>query len=215
MKNKIFFFRSSYDFRSGGDKSTTNVAWLVGAATGPIDDSQHHIDIVTPDKILPPPYLAVTPLQVKTPAQPPLQPPAYNSPPKVTTTLPKMGYSLCRSKTVSDIPCWTGDNVNNDTSDHKVTKVNRVKQRQVVRRNMSSVSVMSETMGSTGDMSTMTVTSDTMSTLGTVSTTGSTRSRIVRHKTLLGSSSRLYKFSQSMSSLNTITSAESRGSTLR
>ena len=118
-------------------------------------------------------------------------------------------------------------NNSDETSEHKVNRVNRVKQRQVVRRNMSSVSVMSDNfgdimgstgdnrMGSTGDMSTMAVATDTMSTLGTVSTTGSTRSRIVRHKTLLGSSSRLYKFSQSMSSLNTITSAESRGSTLR
>ena len=46
----------------------------------------------------------------------------------------------------------------------------------------------------------------------TNSTMGSLKSRIVRHKTLLGSSSRLYKFSQSLSSLTTITSESRAGS---
>ena len=95
-----------------------------------------------------------------------------------------MGYSLARSKTVSDLPGWaqTGSKV---------------------KRKHSSVSDYSS--------QDMTASKSNISTLGTVSTLGSLRSKIVRHKTLLGSSSRLYKFSQSLSSLTTL-GTESRAS---
>ena len=46
-------------------------------------------------------------------------------------------------------------------------------------------------------------------TVGKVKRLGSLKSRVVRQRTLLGSSSRMYKFSQSLSSLTTITSADS------
>ena len=153
------------------------MAWLVGAAGGVAEDSPaHHIDIPAPDSVTPPSHLAVAPL----------------------TSSIRMGYSLCRSKTVSDMPCYEGESDHSD----KQTPVKGVK------RNSSSVSVsgsrVEESSGSRYDMSQA----------GTISTQGSLRSRIVRHRTLLGSSSRLYKFSQSLSSLTTITSA-STTSTLR
>ena len=117
-----------------------------------------------------------------------------------------MGYSLCRSKTVSDIHCWNGDNSDQgDSCDRPLglgdKDQGKVPRRPGVRRNASSVSICQDKSlsGSRYDMSAA----------GTISTQGSLRSRIVRHKTLLGSSSRLYKFSQSLSSLTTITS-ESR-----
>ena len=171
-------FRLSYGFRAEDNKSTTNVAWLVGAAGGVTEDSPaHHIDIPAPDSVTPPSHLAVAPL----------------------TSSIRMGYSLCRSKTVSDMPCYEGES---DNSDKQPSPVKGVK------RNSSSVSVsgcrVEENAGSRYDMSQA----------GTISTQGSLRSRIVRHRTLLGSSSRLYKFSQSLSSLTTITSA-STASTLR
>ena len=150
----------------------------MGAAGGVTEESPaHHIDIPAPDSVTPPSHLAVAPL----------------------TSSIRMGYSLCRSKTVSDMPCYEGES---DNSDKQPTPVKGVK------RNSSSVSVsgsrVEENAGSRYDMSQA----------GTISTQGSLRSRIVRHRTLLGSSSRLYKFSQSLSSLTTITSA-STASTLR
>ena len=152
-------------FQADGNKSTTNVAWLVGASPGPVVESltSHHIDITAQDQVQPPSHLAVAPIT------PDMSPgPGGGS-----------GYSLARSKTISDLPQWAhGD-----------------------RRPSSSP-----------DMS-------PVSTLGTVSTLGSLRSKIVRHKTLLGSSSRLYKFSQSLSSLTTLGSESRAGastsSTLR
>ena len=140
------------------------------------DATSHHIDIKDKDSVTPPSHLAVAPL--------------------APSSSIRMGYSLCRSKTVSDMPCYEGEE--SDNSD---------KQTPGVKRNSSSVSVSGsrgETSGSRYDMSQA----------GTISTQGSLRSRIVRHRTLLGSSSRLYKFSQSLSSLTTITSA-SATSTLR
>ena len=150
----------------------------MGAAGGVTQDlTPHHIDIPAPDSVTPPSHLAVAPL---------------------ASTNIRMGYTLCRSKTVSDMPCYEGESDNSD----KQTQVKGVK------RNSSSVSVSGsrgeESAGSRYDMSQA----------GTISTQGSLRSRIVRHRTLLGSSSRLYKFSQSLSSLTTITSA-STASTLR
>ena len=156
------------------------MAWLVGAAGGATQDlTPHHIDIPAPDSVTPPSHLAVAPLAS-------------------SSTNIRMGYTLCRSKTVSDMPCYEGESDNSD----KQTRVKGVK------RNSSSVSVS----GSRGDDSAGSRCD--MSQAGTVSTQGSLRSRIVRHRTLLGSSSRLYKFSQSLSSLTTITSA-STASTLR
>ena len=106
-----------------------------------------------------------------------------------------MGYSLARSKTVSDLPFWAEE----------------VRDQVAADRNMSS----DHTKQVTSDMVKRNMSSDrgTLYSKGlaaaTVSTMGSLKSKIVRHKTLLGSSSRLYKFSQSLSSLTTITS-ESR-----
>ena len=146
------------------------------------DSTPHHIDIPAQDSVTPPSHLAVAPLASPAPA-----------------TL-RMGYSLCRSKTVSDIPCYEGES----DSDKPRTPRQGL---PGVKRNSSSVSVSGcrdESSGSGCDMSAA----------GRVSTQGSLRSRVVRQRTLLSSSSRLYKFSQSLSSLTTITSA-SASSTLR
>ena len=154
-------------FRAGGNKSTTNVAWLVGASPGPAlveTVTTHHIDITAQDHLQPPSHLAVAPLNTE------------------ETDTRRMAYSLARSKTVSDLPGW---------ADSKV------------KRKHSSVSDYSS--------QDLTASKTNVSTLGTVSTLGSLRSKIVRHKTLLGSSSRLYKFSQSLSSLTTL-GTESRAS---
>ena len=156
-------------FRAEENKSTTNVAWLVGASPGPALEetvTTHHIDITAQDHLQPPSHLAVAPLSSEEASR-------------------RMGYSLARSKTVSDLPGWA-------QGERKVT------------RKQSSVSSVSD----------LTASKTNVSTLGTVSTLGSLRSKIVRHKTLLGSSSRLYKFSQSLSSLTTL-GTDSRASTLR
>ena len=153
-------------FRAEENKSTTNVAWLVGASPGPALEetvTTHHIDITAQDHLQPPSHLAVAPLSSEEASR-------------------RMGYSLARSKTVSDLPGWAQG------------------ERKVTRKN-SSVSSVSD----------LTASKTNVSTLGTVSTLGSLRSKIVRHKTLLGSSSRLYKFSQSLSSLTTL-GTESRAS---
>ena len=158
------------------------MAWLVGAAGGVADHSPaHHIDIPAPGSVTPPSHLAVAPL----------------------TSSIRMGYSLCRSKTVSDMPCYEGESDNSDKQPPTPVK-------QGVKRNSSSVSVS----GPRGVEENNAGSRYDMSQAGTISTQGSLRSRIVRHRTLLGSSSRLYKFSQSLSSLTTITSA-STASTLR
>ena len=162
-------------FRAEGKKSTTNVAWLVGASPGPAlveTVTTHHIDITAQDHLQPPSHLAVAPLQSEEGER------------------RRMGYSLARSKTVSDLPGWEGE----------------AQGERKVKRKHSSVSDYSS--------QDMTASKTNVSTLGTVSTLGSLRSKIVRHKTLLGSSSRLYKFSQSLSSLTTL-GTESRTSTLR
>lgn len=183
--SSFYYFRPGYGFRAEDNKSTTNVAWLVGAAGGVAQDSApRHIDIV--DTVAPSP-LAVAPLAMN----------------------PRMGYSLSRSKTVSDIPFYGDKGGGSEASDsNPVTRHTR--QQSPVKRTQSSVSVTP--VSSVADMS-------TLSTQATVSTQGSVRSKVVRHKTLLGSSSRLYKFSQSLSSLTTITSdsraASSTTSTLR
>jgi len=192
-----FYKRQSYGFRADENKSTTNVAWLVGAASGSVtvDTTPRHIDITTQDSVTPPAHLAVAPLNDKN-----------NNKNTNSVNNIKMGYSLCRSKTVSDIHCWNGDNSDQgDSCDRPLglgdKDQGKVPRRPGVRRNASSVSICQDKSisGSRYDMSAA----------GTISTQGSLRSRIVRHKTLLGSSSRLYKFSQSLSSLTTITS-ESR-----
>ena len=157
-------------FRAGGNKSTTNVAWLVGASPGPAlveTVTTHHIDITAQDHLQPPSHLAVAPL--------------LNTEEEDSR---RMSYSLARSKTVSDLPGWAGA-------------------QSKVKRKHSSVSDYSS--------QDLTASKTNVSTLGTVSTLGSLRSKIVRHKTLLGSSSRLYKFSQSLSSLTTL-GTESRAS---
>ena len=162
-------------FRAEGAKSTTNVAWLVGASPGPAlleTVTTHHIDITAQDHLQPPSHLAVAPLGTE------------------EGRGRRMGYSLARSKTVSDLPGWAQAG-------------------SKVKRKHSSVSSVSD-----NNSPDLTASKTNVSTLGTVSTLGSLRSKIVRHKTLLGSSSRLYKFSQSLSSLTTL-GTDSRASTLR
>ena len=163
-------------FRAEGEKSTTNVAWLVGASPGPAlveSLTTHHIDITAQDHLQPPSHLAVAPL---------------NTEEGTSSSRRRMGYSLARSKTVSDLPGWEGGQAQTG--------------RKVARKDSS----VSEYTGPD-----LTASKTNVSTLGTVSTMGSLRSKIVRHKTLLGSSSRLYKFSQSLSSLTTL-GTESRAS---
>ena len=136
-------------FAAQGNRSTTNVAWLVGATTKP-QPQEHHIDILD-SHIQPPSHLEVAPLV-------------------------QMGYSLARSKTVSDIPLWAQEAVNPPPAPQSVA---------AAEPGLAAA---------------------------TPHTTGSLRSKVVKHRTLLGSSSRLYKFSQSLSSLTTLGS-ESRTST--
>ena len=185
--------------RRGGfsevNKSTTNVAWLVGSNRKERED-EHHIDIRDQGDLQPPSHLAVAPINI--PSSPRLgvkalamkknstssstpSPPAPSRNDNKISAARQAGYSLARSKTVSDIPIWAEENPS-------------------PKRGRSS---SSERLYARGPTST-----------ATVSTLGSLRSRIVKHKTLLGSSSRLYKFSQSLSSLTTITSGDSRTSTL-
>ena len=212
--------RPTQGFNADTNKSTTNVAWLVGAARKA--DENHHIDIRDQD-LQPPSHLAVapiiatsstsnSPLTVTSNSSDSLLSPsslfATSSTPspnqshqeKVTPVKPnlnsiKMGYSLSRSKTVSDLPFWAHEfQVDKVTSEQpkKVTV-----DMSVVKRNMSSDRNSMYAKGLAA---------------ATVSTMGSLKSKIVRHKTLLGSSSRLYKFSQSLSSLTTITSDSRPGS---
>ena len=166
------------------NKSTTNVAWLVGSSRRE-QEEEHHIDIRDEGELQPPSHLAVAPLASPRLGVQALQrkvsPSQTPSPPSSAPPSRQQGYSLARSKTVSDMPFWAhGD-----------------------RRQERGVSSSSERLYVKAATS-----------QATVSTLGSLRSRIVRHKTLLGSSSRLYKFSQSLSSLTTITSGDSRASTL-
>jgi hypothetical protein len=153
---------------SDANKSTTNVAWLVGSSRR--EEADHHIDIRDEGDLQPPSHLAVAPIPGPAPAPG-----------------PERGYMLARSKTVADLPCWADTQGSSPSS--------------TPERGSSSES--SERLYSKGPTST-----------ATVSTLGSLRSKIVRHKTLLGSSSRLYKFSQSLSSLTTIASGDSRSSSL-
>ena len=222
--------RPTQGFNADTNKSTTNVAWLVGAARKA--DENHHIDIRDQD-LQPPSHLAVapiiatsstsnSPLTVTSNSSDSLLAPsslfAASSTPspnqsyqeKVTPVKSnlnsiKMGYSLSRSKTVSDLPFWAHeyqvDKVTSDPPTPKKVTANM----PVVRRNMSSD--MSRNMSS--DRNSMYAKGLAAA---TVSTMGSLKSKIVRHKTLLGSSSRLYKFSQSLSSLTTITSDSRPGS---
>ena len=142
----IHYFRQSYGFRADDNKSTTNVAWLVGAACGSVnvDNTPRHIDITTQDSVTPPAHLAVAPLNDKN-----------NNNNSVNNI--KMGYSLCRSKTVSDIHCWNGDNSDQgDTCDRPPAfSENKMPRRTGVRRNASSVSVCQDKSisGSRYDMS--------------------------------------------------------------
>ena len=178
-----------------GNKSTTNVAWLVGSNRRG-EEADHHIDIPDQGDLQPPSHLAVAPIL---PASPRLgvkalpggnKSPSFSSsgtpsPPAPTTQQTptrQAGYTLARSSTVSDLPFWA----------HKDPTAREERS--------SSSSEWLYTRGQTSQ--------------ATVSTLGSLKSKIVRHKTLLGSSSRLYKFSQSLSSLTTITSGDSRTSTL-
>ena len=183
---------------SEGNKSTTNVAWLVGSNRRG-EEADHHIDIPDQGDLQPPSHLAVAPILPASPRlgvqalggnkSPPPSSSGTPSPPAPTAQAPKQqaptrqaGYTLARSSTVSDLPFWA----------HK---------EPAGREERSSSS--SERLYTRGPTS-----------QATVSTLGSLKSKIVRHKTLLGSSSRLYKFSQSLSSLTTITSGDSRTSTL-
>ena len=214
--------RPTQGFNADANKSTTNVAWLVGAARKA--DENHHIDIRDQD-LQPPSHLAVAPIiAASTSSNSPLTvtsnssdsllspsslfancstpspSPSQKRQEKVTPVKPnvnsiKMGYSLSRSKTVSDLPFWA-DEVRDQVAGDRNNSREQAKQvtSEMVKRNMCSDR---GTLYSKGLAA------------ATVSTMGSLKSKIVRHKTLLGSSSRLYKFSQSLSSLTTITS-ESR-----
>ena len=159
----------SSSFSAEGSRSTTNVAWLVGAANPPV--LEHHIDILDKQEINPPSHLEVAPIGS-------------------TLKVKDMGYSLTRSKTVSDMPLWARDISSEDESKPRAwTDSIRI------------ISDESETMSDSGSGLTA----------ATLVTMGSLRSKIVKHRTLLGSSTRLYKFSQSLSSLTTVGS-ESRTS---
>merc|ERR1719232_945527 len=133
LRNTKSLNRPGYGFKAEDNKGTTNVAWLVGAARGlTSEDSSHHLDIDTQDSVLPPPHLAVAPLTN-------LVTSVNNNSNQVVTSVNnnnniRMGYSLCRSKTVSDIPCWEGDNHPGDEGDH-----NDKKKSKRVRRSPSSV----------------------------------------------------------------------------
>merc|ERR1719320_1068184 len=187
-------------------------------------EENHHIDIRDQD-LQPPSHLAVAPIiAASTSSNSPLTvtsnssdsllspsslfancstpspSPSQKRQEKVTPVKPnvnsiKMGYSLSRSKTVSDLPFWA-DEVCDQVAGDRNNSRDQAKQvtSEMVKRNMCSDR---GTLYSKGLAA------------ATVSTMGSLKSKIVRHKTLLGSSSRLYKFSQSLSSLTTITS-ESR-----
>lgn len=157
----------SSSFSAEGNRSTTNVAWLVGAANPPHEP--HHIDIRHRAEIQPPSHLEVAPLEPSLGERRPTE----------------MGYSLARSKTVSDMPLWASDLRSGDS--------------RPTHPLQESVLVGPED-------------SEAGLTAATVVTMGSLRSKVVKHRTLLGSSSRLYKFSQSLSSLTTLGS-ESRNST--
>ena len=190
---------------SEGNKSTTNVAWLVGSNRRG-EEAEHHIDIPDQGDLQPPSHLAVAPIL---PASPLLgvkvlgetkspstsssssssgtsSPPTPSSQAAKQAPTRQAGYTLARSSTVSDLPFWAHKHKDKDPT----TREER----------SSSSSERLYTRGPTSQ--------------ATVSTLGSLKSKIVRHKTLLGSSSRLYKFSQSLSSLTTITSGDSRTSTL-
>ena len=186
------------------NKSTTNVAWLVGSNRRG-EEAEHHIDIPDQGDLQPPSHLAVAPIL---PASPLLgvkvlgenkspssssssgtsSPPTSSSQAAKEAPTRQAGYTLARSSTVSDLPFWAHKDKDKDKD--PTTREER----------SSSSSERLYTRGPTSQ--------------ATVSTLGSLKSKIVRHKTLLGSSSRLYKFSQSLSSLTTITSGDSRTSTL-
>ena len=161
---------------------------VVGAAYSP-QQHQHHIDIL---ELQSPSHLEVAPLNKPGLANQLSNKPGLNT--KVTN-LPensnkpvKMGYSLARSKTVSDIPLWAR------ATDSDKTNPQPNQQAPTIVPDL-------EEMGSESGLA-----------AGTMVTMGSLKSRIVKHRTLLGSSSRLYKFSQSLSSLTTLGST-SRTST--
>ena len=228
-KDSVESYPSS-SFAAEGNKCTTNVAWLVGsthphspqhpivvgstyphqqqspivvgsayphsqqspivvgAAYSP-QQHQHHIDIL---ELQSPSHLEVAPLNKPGLANQLTNKPGLNT--KVTN-LPensnkpvKMGYSLARSKTVSDIPLWAR------ATDSDKTNPQPNQQAPTIVPDL-------EEMGSESGLA-----------AGTMVTMGSLKSRIVKHRTLLGSSSRLYKFSQSLSSLTTLGST-SRTST--
>ena len=214
-KDSVESYPSS-SFAAEGNKCTTNVAWLVGsthphspqhpivvgstyphqqqspivvgAAYSP-QQHQHHIDIL---ELQSPSHLEVAPLNKPGLANQLTNKPGLNT--KVTN-LPensnkpvKMGYSLARSKTVSDIPLWAR------ATDSDKTNPQPNQQAPTIVPDL-------EELGSESGLA-----------AGTMVTMGSLKSRIVKHRTLLGSSSRLYKFSQSLSSLTTLGST-SRTST--
>ena len=110
---------------------------------------------------------------------------------------PTMGYNLARSKTISDIPHWANQaKLGQNTSDNKMNY---------------SVNTMSTNTSDGSTFNTLDSTTTAPSSEGllpaTVSTNGSLKSRIVKQRTLLKSETRLYKFSQSLSSLTTVGTA--------
>ena len=119
-----------------------------------------------------------------------------------------MGYTLARSKTISDIPQWATENDNNksEKSDENryFTKVKSVgtHSSNSTQTNDSILDLNSSLDGSTYALQMG----------GHISTNGSLKSRIVKQRTLLRSQARLYKFSQSLSSLTTVGTESSRAS---
>ena len=139
-----------------------------------------------------------------------------------------MGYSLARSKTISDIPQWATHNQQKKQKNVKLGYKNYEYLNKVSSSGLNTLSSNStQTSDSIIDLASSSINSSSCSLqavpnslqagpnslqAGHISTNGSLKSRIVKQRTLLRSQTRLYKFSQSLSSLNTLGTEESRAS---
>ena len=120
-----------------------------------------------------------------------------------------MGYTLARSKTISDIPQWAteNDNAKSEKSENDNRYFNKVKSVGTHSTNSTQTNDSILDLNSSLDGSTYALQMG-----GHISTNGSLKSRIVKQRTLLRSQARLYKFSQSLSSLTTVGTESSRAS---
>ena len=179
------------------NKNTTNVAWLVGSNRRG-EEADHHIDIPDQGDLQPPSHLAVAP---------------------ILPASPRLGVKALGG---NKVPSSSSDTPSPPTpTTQQAAKQAPIRQAGYTLARSSTVSDLPfwAHKDPTARDERSSSSSERLFTRGptsqaTVSTLGSLKSKIVRHKTLLGSSSRLYKFSQSLSSLTTITSGDSRTSTL-